>query len=179
MVLALRALSDADRLEAVATAKTAGETQPTVHVFGSGHVGRALAACLSLLPVRTVLVDERADELAKSFADVEQRVTAVPEAEVRTARPGSAFVILTHDHGLDFLIAAEALARGDAAYVGMIGSATKRAKFKSHCEREVPGLDTQALVCPIGANPTGDKRPSIIAAFVAAEIMTALDGFDG
>ncbi len=43
----------------------------------------------------------------------------------------SAFVVLTHEHALDFLISAEALQRDDAAYVGMIGSKTKRAGFKS------------------------------------------------
>jgi hypothetical protein len=55
---------------------------------------------------------------------------------VRAAPPGSAFVILTHDHALDFLLSAEALGRGDAAYVGMIGSATKRAAFRAWCRRQ-------------------------------------------
>ena len=39
-------------------------------------------------------------------------------------------MVLTHDHALDFLIVREALARGDAAYVGMIGSRTKRVSFE-------------------------------------------------
>ena len=50
---------------------------------------------------------------------------------VRDAPAGSAFVVLTHDHALDFLIVAEALKREDAAYVGMIGSKTKKATFRS------------------------------------------------
>jgi xanthine dehydrogenase accessory factor len=37
-------------------------------------------------------------------------LTALPESHIR-APPGSAFVILTHDHALDFLLAREALAR--------------------------------------------------------------------
>jgi xanthine dehydrogenase accessory factor len=93
---------------------------------------------------------------------------------VRNARPGSAFVILTHDHALDFLIAREALARGDAAYVGMVGSATKRAAFARWCRRandDAP--DPGRLVCPIGAAGRPDKRPDVIAAFTAAEILAA------
>ena len=39
------------------------------------------------------------------------------------------YVIVTHDHSLDFQLTAEALKRRDAGYVGMIGSKTKRASF--------------------------------------------------
>ena len=63
-------------------------------------------------------------------AGVERVLTPLPEEVVRRAPAGSAFVVLTHDHALDFLIAREALARGDAAYVGMIGSRTKRVSFQ-------------------------------------------------
>ena len=148
--------------------------QPEVLVFGAGHVGRALAAALALLPLRPVLIDGRAEALGLAPAGVEARATPLPEAEVRRARPGSAFVVLTHDHALDFLIAREALARGDAAYVGMIGSATKRATFTSWCRRAggvVP--DPGTLVCPIGAAGRPDKRPEVIAAFTATEILAA------
>jgi xanthine dehydrogenase accessory factor len=148
---------------------------PAVYVLGAGHVGRALAAALALLPVRPIVVDSRADELAMLPVGIEIRQTPLPEAAVRDAVPGSAFVILTHDHALDFLIAREALARGDAAYVGMIGSKTKLASFRRWLrETEEPAPDTAPLVCPIGAAGRPDKRPAVIAAFVAAEIMQRL-----
>jgi xanthine dehydrogenase accessory factor len=147
--------------------------RPEVLILGAGHVGRALAAALALLPVRAVLIDGRAAELALAPAGVETRLAAIPEAEVRAARPGGAFVVLTHDHALDFLLTAEALARGDAAYVGMIGSATKRASFEKWLRRQ--GDPSPApLVCPIGASGGADKRPEVIAAFVAAEVMQCL-----
>jgi xanthine dehydrogenase accessory factor len=148
---------------------------PSIYIFGAGHVGRALAAAMSLLPVRTVLVDEREEQLALCRAVVEQRLTPLPEAEVRSAPPGSAFVVLTHDHALDFIIAAEALMRGDAAYVGMIGSKTKRISFERWCAKSsAPVGDTVPLVCPIGAMGSDDKRPEVIAAFVAAEVIARL-----
>ncbi|SDL11587.1 xanthine dehydrogenase accessory protein XdhC [Paracoccus chinensis] len=143
--------------------------RPSVLIFGAGHVGRALARAMLLLPVNLRLIDQRPAEL--SLADMPGELTPLPEAEVRRAPPGSAYVILTHDHALDFLIAAEALARGDAAYVGMIGSATKRVTFSRFAKAQ--GIDPAPLTCPIGGT-VRDKRPEVIAAFTAAEIMATL-----
>ncbi len=146
--------------------------RPSVFLFGAGHVGQALARALSLLPLKVTAVDTRADELELLPQGVARTVAAMPEALVRTAPKGSAYVILTHDHALDFLIADEALRRDDAPYVGMVGSATKRAKFASWFKAE--GGDPELLnrlVLPIGGQGLGDKRPEVIAALAAAEIM--------
>lgn len=173
VVLTLNRLdtAGAERLRTEATARAAA--LPRVLIFGAGHVGRALAAAMLPLPVRAVLIDSRREELALAPSGVETRLAAIPEAAVRAAQPGSAFVILTHDHALDFLLSAEALGRGDAAYVGMIGSATKRAAFRAWCRRQ-DGTDTKGLICPIGAAGSSDKHPSVIAAFVAAEVIGVL-----
>ena len=158
------------RVEAAAAAR------PHVFVFGAGHVGRALARALLLLPLRVHVVDMRREELAGLPEEVDTIAAAMPEAVVRTAPAGSSYVILTHDHALDFLIAAEALERRDAPYVGMVGSATKRARFRSWYGAE--GYDLAALerlVLPIGGHAypagLGDKRPEVIAALAAAEII--------
>ena len=52
---------------------------PTVLILGAGHVGRALAAALALLPVRPLLVDSREEELAMAPAGVGRVVTPLPE----------------------------------------------------------------------------------------------------
>ncbi|SDD72226.1 xanthine dehydrogenase accessory factor [Paracoccus isoporae] len=163
-----------DRRKAVADAQAADAGLPCVYILGAGHVGRALACQLQHLPLRTVLVDQRAGELAMNRAHVETRHSAIPEFEIMQAPPGSAFIVLTHDHGLDFLLASAALQRGDATYVGMIGSATKRAKFRSWCAAQCDGLAVEDLVCPIGTGGNRDKRPAVIAAYVAAEVIAAL-----
>lgn len=148
--------------------------QPEVLVFGAGHVGRALAAALTLLPVRARLIDQRVAELALAAPGVPTTLSPLPEAEVAGAAPGAAFVVLTHDHALDFLVTAAALDRGDAAYVGMIGSETKLARFRSWRRRTGVKHDPSlGLTCPIGG-PSGDKRPAVIAALVAAEIIGRL-----
>lgn len=143
-----------------------------VYIFGAGHVGRVLAQILSLLPLRLEVIDTRQEELDLLAPDIPFRRVAMPEAVVRSAPSGSAFVILTHDHALDFLIANEALTRDDTAYVGMVGSRTKRAKFASwFVEQGGDPAALKRLILPIGAQGLGDKRPSVIAALAAAEIM--------
>lgn len=148
------------------------EEHADVLIFGAGHVGRALAQALRPLPVNVLLVDGRAEELALAAPGIPTRLTPIPEAEIRAARAGSAVVILTHDHALDFLLAAEALARADLAYIGMIGSATKRAQFSRFARAR--DLDPAPLICPVGAGFSHDKRPAVIAAFTAAELIARL-----
>ncbi|MDX8466622.1 xanthine dehydrogenase accessory protein XdhC [Mesorhizobium sp. VK23B] len=149
---------------------------PHVYIFGGGHVGQALAASLALLPIHAVVVETRAEALEGMPETVETKLTPMPEAVVREAPAGSAFAVLTHDHALDFLIVAEALKRDDTAYVGMIGSKTKKATFRHWFLKSAEGSEAEfdRLVSPIGGNAVKDKRPPVIAALAAAEIMTAL-----
>lgn len=172
--VSLQRMSESDRAAALAQAEAQDAAEPSVYILGAGHVGRALADQLQHLPVKCVLVDQRAEELAQSAAQVEKRQSAIPEIDIMTAPAGSAFVVLTHDHGLDFLLASAALERGDAAYVGLIGSDTKRAKFRSWCLKHCDGLTIEDLICPIGAGGSRDKRPAVIAAFVVADVIAAL-----
>jgi xanthine dehydrogenase accessory factor len=168
----MRVVVPAKAAQLIARARREEAAQPAVLVFGAGHVGQALARALALLPVKVTIIDTRADELVGLPPNVIPRVTAMPEALVRQAPDGSAYVIVTHDHALDFLIAQEALARADSPYVGMIGSRTKKAKFAHWFKAE--GGDPQLLnrlVMPIGKQGLGDKRPEVIAALAAAEIM--------
>ncbi len=114
------------------------------------------------------MVETRASELALMSVGVRHRLAAMPEALVAEAAPGAAIVILTHDHALDFLIAREALARDDLAYVGMIGSKTKRATFASQArESGLAQARIDRLVLPIGGRQVPDKRPAVIAAMTA------------
>lgn len=162
----------------VAKSREVDAALPEVYVFGAGHVGKALALALSPLPLRTIVAETRQEALETVTGEVERRLLAMPETIVESARPQAAFVVLTHDHALDFLIVHAALARNDAAYVGMIGSKTKRASYASWHVREAKGRreDVDRLTCPIGGNALHDKRPEVIAALAAAEVMIAVGG---
>ena len=152
--------------------------EPQVWVFGAGHVGRALADALIQLPLNVYVVETRQIELNQLTSEVHGRLTPMPEAMVADIPPGSAVVIATHDHALDFLIGKEAAVRTDLAYCGMIGSKTKRASFASFLENE--GRDralADRLTLPIGGKAVHDKRPEVIAAMTAAEILAALSAY--
>lgn len=172
VVLQFTVLTDEKAKALVAGVEAMEAAAPAVFVFGAGHVGRELARALAPLPFCVRVVDVRAAQLAGLPDKVRAIASPMPEAEVRAAPPGSAFVAVTHDHALDFLITREALMRADAGYVGMVGSRTKRAKFCAWARRE--GLPTglgERLFCPIGGSSVDDKRPEIIAALTVAEII--------
>lgn len=179
--VSLRRLTPAIAKTLIARLEADLAARPHVYLFGSGHVGHALARALAALPLRVHVVDTRPDELTNLPENVETHAVAMPEAVVRSAPKGSSFVILTHDHALDFLIAAEALQRADAPYIGMVGSKTKKARFRSwYLGENYPIAPLDRLVLPIGGkafpNGLGDKRPEVIAALAAAEILVQIGG---
>ena len=95
--------------------RAAAQTRPMVLVFGAGHVGRALARSLSLLPFRVRWIDARGGEFgtAPLGDNVEMIVTERWGEEVGRAPPDAAYVVLTHSHSLDSLIVSAVLERGD------------------------------------------------------------------
>ncbi|MGL4406211.1 MAG: xanthine dehydrogenase accessory protein XdhC, partial [Notoacmeibacter sp.] len=174
-VLSLTKLNEFERTTMIDAVRMSVHQMPEIVLFGAGHVGRALALALAPLPFRVSLIDPRPHALLPKIHGVFSLAMPMPEEAVRNSKSGTSFVVMTHEHALDFLIIDEALKRNDAAYVGLIGSKTKKATFRSQF-LEGGGTDEafQNLVCPIGANPTGDKRPEVIAAFVAAELCNTL-----
>jgi xanthine dehydrogenase accessory factor len=94
-----------------------------------------------------------------------------PAAEIARAAPRSLVLIMTHDHPLDMAITAAALSRG-FPYVGLIGSATKRARFeKRFRELGLGESRIRSLICPIGLPEIAGKEPAVIAASVAAQLL--------
>ena len=148
---------------------------PPVLICGSGHTGLALAEALAPLPFRIAVVDDRLDETVRLPPGIPLIRRDDPVEAVAAAAAGTAFVILTHSHALDYRLAEAALNRSDAPYVGMIGSATKRSRFEGFFRRA--GGDPARLAdltCPIGGGDVPDKRPEVIAALTAAELLRVL-----
>jgi xanthine dehydrogenase accessory factor len=95
-----------------------------------------------------------------------------PPAALVSAPQGSLVLVMTHSHALDFDIVLAALKRQSFAYVGLIGSETKRARFLSRLR--AAGLTDAALrnfICPIGVPGIRSKLPAVIAASVAADLI--------
>ena len=89
--------------------------------------------------------------------------------------PDGAFVaVMTHSHALDLDLVIAALQAGRFPYVGLIGSATKRARFTSAMQKMgMPAETVEKLVCPIGLTMIKDKAPAAIAASVVAQVLMA------
>jgi xanthine dehydrogenase accessory factor len=150
-----------------------GSRRTHVVVFGAGHVGRALVPILATLPMSVTWVDSRADAFPeRPPVGVGCLVVPEPEDEVDSAPPGASFVVLTHDHALDLRLAEAILRRGDHAYFGLIGSATKRARFVRRLRaRGVAAERIESMRCPIGLPGVGGKSPGEIAVAIAAELL--------
>ncbi|CAG9272322.1 xanthine dehydrogenase accessory protein XdhC [Paraburkholderia unamae] len=142
-------------------------------LFGAGHVGHALVTLLGMLPCVVQWVDER-DELFPDEvpANVQIEATDTPAAIVDEAPAGAYFLVMTHNHALDFELTERIMRRRDFAWFGLIGSKTKRVKFERRLmERGVVEDRLDEMTCPIGVTGIVDKAPSSIAVAVAAQLM--------
>ena len=143
-------------------------------IFGAGHVGQALIRLLSPLDLFDITwVDSRPGLLPSGLPDcVTTQACAAPTDLVDTAPPGTHYVVLTHDHALDYELCRLILARADAGWLGLIGSASKSARFRSRLLRD--GISRErlpALNCPIGIDGIASKLPAAIAIAIAAQLL--------
>ena len=125
------------------------------------------------LPCRVSWIDPR-PAVFPSVLPANTRCFA--HVDVADLPAGTRLLVMTHDHQRDFDIVSAALARGDAIDVGLIGSATKRARFAGRLRRL--GFDDVAigrLRCPIGIPGIGSKLPAAIAVSIAAELLREAD----
>jgi xanthine dehydrogenase accessory factor len=154
-------------------AEPLGENARSVYLFGAGHVGRALALALAPLPFAVRWIDPRREAFpAYAPANVALVHAIEPTAELANAPNGALIVVMTHAHALDLEIVAAALRSGRFGYVGLIGSATKRARFLSQMRAAgLSAADFSQLVCPIGVPGVEGKDPAVIAALTAAQLL--------
>ncbi|MBL0148524.1 MAG: xanthine dehydrogenase accessory protein XdhC [Ideonella sp.] len=148
----------------------------TLQLYGAGHVGRAIVRLLESLNCRVQWIDEREAEFpaADSASHIERVCVEPVAAEVAQAPAGAFYLVLTHSHDLDMAITEAILKRGDFGYLGLIGSATKRARFLRRLERRGIGPDALArLTCPIGVPGIAGKEPEVIAVAAVAQLLQA------
>jgi xanthine dehydrogenase accessory factor len=151
------------------------DARTLLYLFGAGHVGRSLVLALAPLPFRTRWIDPRRETFPeRAPANVAMVCASAPAQELAAAPDGAQVLVMTHSHPLDLQIVSEALRQSRFSYVGLIGSATKRARFIS--QMRAAGLSQEAfgrLVCPIGLPGVEGKEPAVIAAAIAAQLLIA------
>jgi xanthine dehydrogenase accessory factor len=145
-----------------------------LHLYGAGHVGRAIVALLADIDCRVRWIDQRDSEFpgTPEPAHISRCCDDAPEAEVAEAAPGAFFLVLTHSHDLDWRIVDLVLRRGDFGWLGLIGSATKRASFASRlAQRGHSAAAIARIACPIGVAGITGKAPAEIAVAVVAQLL--------
>lgn len=145
-----------------------------LQLYGAGHVGRAIARLLAGIDCRVQWIDEREDQFPPDVLPphIERLCVEPVEAEVRLAPPGSFYLVLTHSHELDLAISEAILRRADFGFFGLIGSATKQARFvRRLAERGVPPAVLARMTCPIGVPGIEGKEPEVIAVAVVAQLL--------
>jgi xanthine dehydrogenase accessory factor len=152
------------------------EEYPAVWLYGAGHVGHALAAMLVQLPLRLFWQDSRPGQFLPGAAEYSR---SMPETElvaaVAQAAPGTYFLVMTHDHGLDYELCRKVLLRNDMAWLGLIGSQSKGARFRSRLRRDGFRPEViERLVSPIGVAGVKSKWPAAIAVAIAAQLLQLL-----
>lgn len=149
---------------------------PALWLYGAGHVGQALIRVLAELPFQVTWIDPRAELLPPGLPDnVRPLCSSVPENTVQAAPASARFLIMTHDHALDYALCRLILQRGDFAWLGLIGSKSKSARFRSRLAREgVSSESLSRLICPIGVEGINSKLPPVIAVAVAAQLLQSL-----
>ncbi len=149
-----------------------------LYLFGAGHVGKALVHVLQNLPFAITWIDGRPDSFAHSVRQgVHKAHTPDPIAMVKNAPENAVFLVMTHDHDLDYAIIRQILKRDDFRFAGLIGSKTKRARFVQRLGREgVSETALARLTCPIGLLDIPGKAPEAIAVAVAGQLLTLLEG---
>lgn len=150
-----------------------GLTATPLLLFGAGHVGRALALALAPLPFRLDWVDSRPDAFpAHAPGNARMHCLADPRAALDETAQGTLVAVMTHSHALDLALVARTLGDARFPYVGLIGSASKRARFLRQLgDAGLAGADLERLVCPIGGTRIRSKTPAAIAAAVALELL--------
>jgi xanthine dehydrogenase accessory factor len=126
--------------------------------------------------LRLTWIDSRAGSFPAQVPDMVRTVHAPdPLPGVAAAAAGTRFLVLTHSHALDYALCRAILERGDFTSLGVIGSDSKGARFRSRLARDgVPAEAIARMRCPIGADGIASKWPAAIAVAVAFELLCTI-----
>jgi xanthine dehydrogenase accessory factor len=161
------------RLPGLALTEQFGDSRRSLFLFGAGHVGRALVLALAPLPFAVTWIDPRPNAFPRHVpGNVTLLAPERPEVVLETASPASLALVMSHSHALDLSVTAAALANPAVAHVGLIGSASKRARFESRLRQAgLPEQRIRTLICPIGIPGITSKEPAVIALSTAAQLV--------
>jgi xanthine dehydrogenase accessory factor len=141
-------------------------------IFGAGHVSSALASMLAAAPLEIVVADDRPEwNTIERFPRCRRVMHWGEGVAIACEQPASTLAcVMTCSHDTDYDLL-KALLASPPAFVGLIGSRSKRAcLFRRLVASGVDEQAVQAVQCPIGLGDMG-KQPELIAVSMAGQIL--------
>ena len=143
------------------------------YIFGSGHVGRALAPVLANAGFAVVSCDDRAEKLTDDLLPgiSDRRVVDYADlASTCAIGPRDIVISSTAGHGSDLKVVSQALG-ARPAYLGCLGSKKKTAFIHGKLAEEgYAQEEIDSIHMPIGIK-IGAETPAEIAVSIAAELI--------
>lgn len=155
-----------------------------LHVFGAGHVAQEVVRLVQRLPIRTFVHDTREDWLAQvdGLVSADKDTTStITTCLIRTSifqyieslQPSAYYLTMTHSHEMDMEVVEAVLTRSDAAYCGLIASASKAAKFRNRLKRKgFNASEIGRLTAPLGQGVKTGNTPMEVAIAGIGDVLT-------
>jgi xanthine dehydrogenase accessory factor len=148
-------------------------SEPTVYIFGAGHVSLQIAPLAKRVQFKVVVIDDREMFANRErFPDADEVIVSEFERSFdRLSLDDSSFiVIVTRGHLYDGFVLEQAV-KTPARYIGMIGSRKKiHILYKHLMEKGIPRETLERVYAPIGLD-IGSETPEEIAVSIVAQLI--------
>jgi len=150
------------------------EDDPTLLLFGAGHVSTFVSPLAKMVGFRVVVIDDRAEFAnGERFPEADE-IHVLPFAETaelsKIISDSSYVTIMTRGHIHDRVVL-EAALHTEPTYIGMIGSRKKWALIDQALREEgISAEKIEKVHSPIGID-IGDETPEEIAVSIVAELI--------
>jgi xanthine dehydrogenase accessory factor len=144
-----------------------------VVLFGAGHVAKETADLLAPSPLSLTIVDDRPEWNSEDRFPHAARIHSWDDGVgAACVTPASTLVcVMTCSHDTDFELLRSLLASETPAFVGLIGSKSKRAcLFRRLVASGAPAQSVESVHCPIGLGDMG-KEPRLVAISISGQLL--------
>jgi xanthine dehydrogenase accessory factor len=146
---------------------------PTVIIFGGGHIARSVAPLAQKVGLNAVVVDDREQFLNRTyFPEPAQLVVSdfATAFQKLLITENSYLVIVTRGHRYDQFVLGEAI-KTSASYIGLIGSKAKITRiFRALTAQGADPARLRAVKAPIGLD-LGCRMPEEIAVSIVGQLI--------
>ena len=148
-------------------------SEPTVYLFGAGHVSQQIAPLAKRVQFKVVVIDDREMFANRErFPEADEVIVSEFETcfEQLQIDDSSYIVIVTRGHLYDGFVLEQAV-KTDARYIGMIGSKKKiHILYQNLMKKGIPKETLDRVYAPIGLD-INSETPEEIAVSIVAQLI--------